>query len=53
MFIYIKSDGFHIMLLSLDLIEFLIGQFILEVPDPFDWVICGEYRQTIAQVGGA
>ena len=31
-----------------DWVEFLIGQFILE-----DWDLCGEYRQLIAQVGGA
>ena len=54
-----KSDGFHIMVLFLNLIEFwflvefLIGQFIQEVTFPFDWGLCGEYRQLIAQVGGA
>ena len=50
----------HITVLSLSyiqfriLVEFLIGQFILGVIIfPFDWDLCGEYRQPIALVGGA
>ena len=31
----------------------MIGQFILEVFFPFDWDLCGEYPQPIAQIGGA
>ena len=34
-------------------VEFLIGQFILEVTFPFDRDLCCEYRQPIAQVEGA
>ena len=54
-----KSDGFHIMGLSLNFtefrfrIEYLTGQSILEVTFPFDRSLCGEYRQPIAQVGGS
>ena len=54
-----KSDGSHIMVLSLNLIEFrfwvefLIGRFILEVTFPFDWGLCCEYPKHIVQVGGA
>ena len=44
---------FYIMVLSFILIEFLIGQFILEVTFPFDWGLRGEYQQPIAQAGGA
>ena len=33
-------------------VEFLIGQFILEVIFPFDWDLYGEYRHPISQVGG-
>ena len=60
-----SSDGLQIMVLSMNSIqfriwvEFLIGQFILEVTFPrgyiflFDWDLWGEYQQPIAQVGGA
>ena len=53
-----KTDEFRFMALSLNMIEFrfwvefLIRQFILEVTFPFDWGLCCEYRQPIAQVGG-
>ena len=49
-----KSDGIHIMVLPLNLIEFrfwvefLIGHFILEVTFPFDKGLCGECRHPIA-----
>ena len=54
-----ESDGFRIMVLCLNIIEFqfwvefLIVQLILEAVFTFDWSIWGEYRQPIAQVGGA
>ena len=34
-------------------VEFLIGEFILEITFPFNQDHCGEYQQPIAQVGGA
>ena len=54
-----KGDGFHIMMLISNLIvfrfwvEFLIVQLFMEVTISLDWDFCGEYRQLIAQVGGA
>ena len=54
-----KRDGFHIMVLSSNLIairfwvEFPVGELITEVPFPFDLDLCGQYRQATAQVGGA
>ena len=47
-----KNDALHIMVLSIRDV-FLIGQLILEVTFPFDWDLCGEYRQPNAQVGEA
>ena len=55
----IKSDGFHFMVLSLNWIEFrfwvefLIGQFILEITFPFNLELFGKYWQPIMQVGRA